>query len=79
MERITASVADSGDVEQVRRWMEMVRGRGACHHPDGAIGQLASALSAFRDDLQRHVGGRRCAGTAVAGFPAPPAPGDRWR
>jgi NADH:ubiquinone oxidoreductase subunit F (NADH-binding) len=79
MERITISQADPSDLARVRRWIEMVRGRGACHHPDGAIGQLASALSAFGDDLQRHVGGRRCAGTEVAGFPAPPAPGDRWR
>ncbi len=79
MERITASAADSSDIARVRRWIDMVRGRGACHHPDGAIGQLSSALSAFADDLQRHIGGRPCAGTEVAGFPAPPAPGDRWR
>lgn len=79
MERITVSEAEPNDLERVHRWIEMVRGRGACHHPDGAIGQLASALSAFGDDLQRHVSGRRCQGTAVVGFPAPPAPGDRWR
>ncbi len=79
MERITASEADSSDLVRVRRWIEMVRGRGACHHPDGAIGQLASALGAFADDLQRHLSGRRCAGIQVPGFPAPPAPGDRWR
>jgi NADH:ubiquinone oxidoreductase subunit F (NADH-binding) len=79
MERITASEADSSDLERVRRWIEMVRGRGACHHPDGAIGQLASALNTFGDDLRRHVAGLVCTGVQVPGFPAPPAPGDRWR
>jgi diadenosine tetraphosphate (Ap4A) HIT family hydrolase len=57
----------------------MVRGRGACHHPDGAVGQLASALAVFKDHLHIHIAGRRCYGMNVAGFPRPPAPGRGWR
>lgn len=35
-------------------------GRGACHHPTGAIRFVASALHVFDADLRRHAGGRPC-------------------
>lgn len=79
MERIAASNAGPGDLELVRRWIEMVRGRGACHHPDGAVGLLASALSVFDDHLKSHLYRQSCYGATVAGFPQPPAPGHGWR
>src|SRR5579872_630129 len=79
MERVSASQPKPGDMENVVRWIGMVRNRGACHHPDGAVGQLASALEAFRDHLSDHLYGRRCRGTESQGFPTPPLPGDRWR
>jgi NADH:ubiquinone oxidoreductase subunit F (NADH-binding) len=79
MERVAVSRAEPADLDRVRRWIGMVRNRGACHHPDGAVGQLASAMSAFGDHLYMHVAGRRCQGLDAPGFPQPPAPGDRWR
>lgn len=79
MGHIAVSAPQSGDIERVRRWIEMVRGRGACHHPDGAVGQLASALTAFGEHLDLHLAGRRCKGLDVPGFPPPPPSGDRWR
>jgi hypothetical protein len=79
MERIASSAPQQGDLERVKRWIAMVRGRGACHHPDGAIGQLAGALSAFGEHLDLHLSGRRCQGLDVPGFPPPPPSGDRWR
>jgi NADH:ubiquinone oxidoreductase subunit F (NADH-binding) len=79
MERIASSAPQQGDLERVERWIAMVRGRGACHHPDGAIGQLAGALSAFGEHLDLHLSGRRCQGLDVPGFPPPPPSGDRWR
>jgi NADH:ubiquinone oxidoreductase subunit F (NADH-binding) len=79
MERIAASEASFTDIDDVRRWMEMVRGRGAYHHPDGAVGQLLSALTVFNDHLRRHLAGQRCYGMSAAGFPQPPAPGRGWR
>ncbi len=79
MERIAASRPDPGDLDRVRRWVDMVRGRGACHHPDGAVGMLSSALTVFGDHLRLHVSGQRCRGADVAGFPRPPAPGQGWR
>ncbi len=79
MARVAFSRTDPGDLERIRRWIGMVRNRGACHHPDGAVGMLSSALSAFGDHVEWHVQGRRCAGVDAEGFPRPPAPGDRWR
>ena len=80
MGRIAASQPGPVDIERVRRWIAMVKDRGACHHPDGAVGQLSSALTAFADHLQSHLAGRPCAGMACEGFPPPPAPGgNRWR
>jgi NADH:ubiquinone oxidoreductase subunit F (NADH-binding) len=79
MYRIAFSAAESGDLERVERWTGMVRGRGACHHPDGAVGQLSSALAVFRDHLRMHINRQRCYGLEVAGFPRPPAAGREWR
>lgn len=78
-ERIANSVAEPGELTWVWRWIEMVRGRGGCHHPDGAVAQLASALAAAGDHLEEHLRGRRCPGVESGGFPAPPRPGRRWR
>lgn len=35
-------------------WTEQVEGRGACHHPDGAVRLVRSALHTFADELHRH-------------------------
>ena len=35
-----------------------IRGRGACHLPDGAIRMVTSALDVFADDLLAHRRGR---------------------
>jgi NADH:ubiquinone oxidoreductase subunit F (NADH-binding) len=79
MERISASRPRDGDLERVERWIAMVRGRGACHHPDGAVGQLESALQTFRDHLRGHMDGRPCDGYNAKGFPRPPQVGIGWR
>jgi NADH:ubiquinone oxidoreductase subunit F (NADH-binding) len=79
MARIAASQAEPSDLDRVRRWSAMVRGRGACHHPDGAVGQLASALEAFADHLGLHIAGHHCPGRRAGGFPAPPSAPRWWR
>ncbi len=79
MERIAASRPNEGDLANVERWLDMVRGRGACHHPDGAVGQLESALAVFKQHLQDHLAGRPCEGLNAKGFPRPPAVGAGWR
>jgi NADH:ubiquinone oxidoreductase subunit F (NADH-binding) len=66
--RIATGKGDSrGDL---RRWVEAVRGRGACRHPDGAASFAASALTTFADEVERHLRGRCSAGSrSVLPFP----------
>ncbi|HEY7930770.1 MAG TPA: NADH-ubiquinone oxidoreductase-F iron-sulfur binding region domain-containing protein [Acidimicrobiales bacterium] len=40
----------------------VIEGRGACHHPDGVVRFVRSALNVFRDDLAHHVAGNACTG-----------------
>lgn len=48
------------DLARLSRRLGLVRGRGACAHPDGAVGFLASALTAFADDVAVHAAGHGC-------------------
>jgi NADH:ubiquinone oxidoreductase subunit F (NADH-binding) len=34
-----------------------LNGRGSCHHPDGTVRMVASALTVFRDDVHAHLAG----------------------
>jgi NADH:ubiquinone oxidoreductase subunit F (NADH-binding) len=52
---------ESADVSRLSRWLEQVRGRGACRHPDGAVRLVASALDAFAREVELHAVGR-CSG-----------------
>ena len=39
---------------QLGRWLDMVEGRGACHHPDGAIRFVRSAMAVFGPEVSEH-------------------------
>jgi NADH:ubiquinone oxidoreductase subunit F (NADH-binding) len=52
--RIAYGSPDPGELERLWRWAGDIRGRGACHHPDGAVALLASALDTFGADFQSH-------------------------
>jgi NADH:ubiquinone oxidoreductase subunit F (NADH-binding) len=79
-------VAHPRERERVLRWTAEIRGRGACHHPDGAARFIESALSVFGDELVSHHHGA-CTGrppslpvgtgAAVASSPAPAPAGAR--
>ena len=47
-----------GDRERVLRWASEIRGRGACHHPDGAVRFALSAVSVFAPEIESHRRGR---------------------
>ncbi|MDQ1720206.1 MAG: hypothetical protein QOE89_4159 [Pseudonocardiales bacterium] len=46
---------------QLHRHRAEIAGRGACHHPDGAVGMIASALDVFERDLTAHLQRGACA------------------
>jgi NADH:ubiquinone oxidoreductase subunit F (NADH-binding) len=56
----------------LRRWLGQVDGRGACHHPDGVVRMIRSALSVFTPELERHANGWCCATRKGAVLPVPP-------
>lgn len=58
-----------GDL-RVRRWLDQVEGRGACHHPDGAARFVRSALDVFADEVALHSRSRRCGGRDLHLLPA---------
>ncbi|HUJ66565.1 MAG TPA: NADH-ubiquinone oxidoreductase-F iron-sulfur binding region domain-containing protein, partial [Acidimicrobiales bacterium] len=40
--------------KQLHRWTDMVAGRGACHHPDGVVRLVKSALNVFQAEIDQH-------------------------
>src|SRR4029079_771087 len=57
---LTALATGKGDrstVGRLHRWCSIVSGRGACSHPDGTTGLVASALEVFAEDVDRHLAG----------------------
>jgi NADH:ubiquinone oxidoreductase subunit F (NADH-binding) len=59
--RLSHGQAEAGDLDRLHRWMVMVEGRGACRHPDGAVGFLRSALRVFEPEFAAAAGWRRAA------------------
>jgi NADH:ubiquinone oxidoreductase subunit F (NADH-binding) len=53
------------------RWAGLAEGRGACHHPDGAVRFVRSALQVFAAEIRCH---QRGACTATTGKPFLPVP-----
>jgi NADH:ubiquinone oxidoreductase subunit F (NADH-binding) len=59
---------------QLHRWLDVVEGRGACHHPDGAVRFVRSALTVFASEISRHRKYGPCqAPAARLPLPAPEA------
>lgn len=56
------------DVRRLQGWATEVAGRGACHHPDGAVRMVLSGLTTFAADVEAHRRGRPCAGARAPGI-----------
>lgn len=68
-------------LDDLARWSQMVERRGACHHPDGTVRFLRSALNVFADEIALHGAGRCSATSSEPFLPIPLAsPGheDDW-
>jgi NADH:ubiquinone oxidoreductase subunit F (NADH-binding) len=71
LQDVAEGVGEPGTHLWVSRWAEDVVGRGACGHPDGVVRFVASALSVFRDAVDRHESGEPCGGSAEGGWALP--------
>ena len=58
--RIATGLGTSNDLERIGRWVGQLAGRGACRHPDGAVGFLYSAMTVFGDEFAGHARSRTC-------------------
>jgi NADH:ubiquinone oxidoreductase subunit F (NADH-binding) len=58
--RLSTGQAKGNEIESIGRWAGLAAGRGACHHPDGAVGMVRSALAVFREDFESHQARHRC-------------------
>jgi len=67
--------------DDLQRWSTLVERRGACHHPDGTVRFLRSALTVFADEVALHEARRCSAGTYDPFLPIPagsPGHEDDW-
>jgi NADH:ubiquinone oxidoreductase subunit F (NADH-binding) len=58
--RLASGQPQRDDVERLERWSRQLAGRGACRHPDGAVGQLLSSLRVFGAEWELHQRRRPC-------------------
>jgi NADH:ubiquinone oxidoreductase subunit F (NADH-binding) len=58
----------------LNRWAGLVEGRGACHHPDGTVRFVRSALRVFAAEAAQHQQGRCTAASRQPVLPIPPGP-----
>jgi NADH:ubiquinone oxidoreductase subunit F (NADH-binding) len=59
--RLATGRADPSLLTRLNQRLDQVDGRGACGHPDGAVGMVRSALSVFAADVIAHAQGDPCA------------------
>ena len=67
---MTELVSGSRDTTDILRWLTLVTGRGACHHPDGTARFVASALDVFAEEISMHAYSRCSATTRQPFLPA---------
>jgi NADH:ubiquinone oxidoreductase subunit F (NADH-binding) len=58
----------------LHRWTGLVEGRGACHHPDGTVRFVRSALQVFAAEAREHQQGRCSAASRRPVLPVPAGP-----
>ena len=70
---LAAGAGGPDQLEMARRTAAGVRGRGACHHPDGTANFVASALDVFAADVTEHMFRGTCGRPTLGILPLPDA------
>jgi NADH:ubiquinone oxidoreductase subunit F (NADH-binding) len=65
LQRLAADAPAIDDLARIERWAGQLVGRGACRHPDGAVGLVISALRVFAAEFERHQWAGRCSRPAT--------------
>lgn len=78
LEALAAGDARGRWEAQLRRWLDVIPGRGACHHPDGTVRMIRSALAVFSDDIDVHRRQKSC-GLPPAPVALPASEATPWR
>ena len=60
MTALAAGKARRDELDRLTQLSALIDGRGACHHPDGAVRMVASALTTFAADVARHAQRQGC-------------------
>jgi len=63
--QVADGVAGADVLTDIERWTTQIPGRGACHHPDGAVQLMVSALNVFGDEFAAHARTGRCSVTGA--------------
>jgi NADH:ubiquinone oxidoreductase subunit F (NADH-binding) len=79
--RVARPRAAPQELAALRRWTGLMAGRGACHHPDGTVRFVRTALAVFEPEIAEHDAGR-CTATRPGPFlplAASPRTESDWR
>lgn len=79
LQALAAGRLDRAGYQLLFRRLDVIAGRGACRHPDGAVRLARSALRVFANDVRTHLGGYVCRGRHYpAVLPIPRDPDGWW-
>lgn len=55
---LATGIAAAANAKELVRLSNLIIGRGSCHHPDGTVRLIRSALNVFAADVRAHASGR---------------------
>jgi len=75
---LATETADRATLQKLRKYCDIVVGRGACHYPDGVVDFIRSVLDVFAGEISRHQHDGRCRSGETPRLPIPAAAHRDW-